>query len=289
MKYSLIIPAYNEEKTLPEIINNFIKDSDFNSFELIFINDGSTDKTREILEDFQKEKNNLKVKIINHPYNKGYGAAIKTGVRSANTDIIVLMDADGQHSVDDVLTIVERMNEFDMVIGDRGGKASPKRRNLGKWVLQRTAEFLVEKKIPDLNSGFRAFRKSKFLEFLHLYPNTFSITSTMTLAFIKAAYNIDFIPIDIKKRSEGESQVKIRDGAKTMLLLLRIIMMFNPLKVFAPVGLALLLLGLIYSIVGIALYMSFPKAGIFVSLSGLNIFFFGLIADQLSQIRKLSD
>ena len=288
MNYTIVIAVYNEEKTLPGVLQRLKHFLDSQDFELVFVDDGSTDESRNILEEFKNSSANERIKIIHHPYNKGYGAAIKTGVRSTSTDIIVMMDADGQHSIEDVQRIVEKMNEFDMVIGNRGGRASPAIRGFGKWILKRTAEYLVEKIIPDLNSGFRAVKRDIFMEFIDLYPNGFSITTTMTLAFIKTAYNVDFLPINITRRSGGKSQVAADDAVKTLLLILRIIMLFNPLKVFAPIGVTMFFVGLVYSIYGVVCFLSFPKGALFATISGLNIFFFGLIADQVSLMRRIN-
>jgi len=289
MNYTVIIAVYNEESTLPGLLPRLKHALNLQDFELIIVNDGSSDGSGKSLEDFKNHSGDSRIKIINHPYNKGYGAAIKTGVRSASTDVVVIMDADGQHFIEDVQRIIEKMNEFDMVIGDRGRRASSAARGFGKWILKRTAEYLVEKEIPDLNSGFRAVKKDIFMEFIDLYPNGFSITTTMTLAFIKAAYNVDFVPINITKRSGGKSQVAPDDAIKTLLLILRIIMLFNPLKVFAPIGLSMLLLGFIYAMWGIINEFSIPKGALFATISGLNIFFFGLIADQISIFRRSSE
>jgi hypothetical protein len=132
-------------------------------------------------------------------------------------------------------------------------------------------------------------KRDIFMEFIDLYPNGFSITTTMTLAFIKTAYNVDFVPINVTERSEGKSQVAADDAVKTLLLILRIIMLFNPLKVFVPIGLSMLLLGFIYAMWGIINEFSIPKGALFASISGLNIFFFGLIADQISIFRRSSE
>jgi len=288
MNYTIVIAVYNEEKTLPGVLQRLKHFLDSQDFELVFVNDGSTDESRNILEEFKNSSANGIIKIINHPYNKGYGAAIKTGVRLASTDVVVMMDADGQHSFDDINRLIEKMSVFDMVVGERGGRGGPAVRSFGKWMLKHTAEYLVNQIIPDLNSGFRAVRKGVFMEFIHLYPNGFSITATMTLAFIKAAYNVTFVPIDVKKRTEGKSLVTANDGLKTLLLILRIIMLFNPLKVFVPIGLTMFFVGLVYSIYGVVYFLSFPKGALFATISGLNIFFFGLIADQVSLMRRIN-
>jgi glycosyltransferase involved in cell wall biosynthesis len=288
MNYTLIITIYNEESALAALLLQLKPALASHDFELIVVNDGSNDESYNILKSFKDEMNSEMITIINHPYNKGYGAAIKSGIRSATTDNIVMMDADGQHSIEDMLRIAETINEFDMVIGDRGEKASSAMRNFGKWILKWIAEYLIDKKIPDLNSGLRAVRKDIFMEFMDIYPNGFSITTTMTLAFIKAGYNVTFVPIQIEKRSGGKSQVAAEDAIKTLLLILRIIMLFNPLKVFVPIGLSMLSLGLIYALWGIYYTFSIPKGALFASISGLNIFFFGLIADQISIMRRSS-
>ncbi|MBF0403633.1 MAG: glycosyltransferase family 2 protein [Nitrospirae bacterium] len=252
--------------------------------EIILVNDGSTDGSSRILSDNSNIPN---VKILSHTYNKGYGAAIKTGVRASFNDVVLLMDSDGQHNIDEIKKIINKMESADLVIGDRGQKNKALTiRNIGKWFLVNIAEILVGIDIPDINSGLRAFNKDKFFEFINLYPNGFSITTTMTLAFIKNGYDITYVPININKRTDGQSEVKFfQDGLKTLLLILRMIMTFNPLKIFMPFALIMFIVGGMYSLYHIIANISMPKMGIVFIISAINIFFFGLLADQLSMLR----
>ncbi|KWT90139.1 glycosyltransferase family 2 protein [Candidatus Magnetominusculus xianensis] len=284
MSYSIIIPVYNEEASLPALIEKIKVYPLEEGCEIILVNDGSTDGSSRILSDNSNIPN---VKILSHTYNKGYGAAIKTGVRASFNDVVLLMDSDGQHNIDEIKKIINKMESADLVIGDRGQKNKALTiRNIGKWFLVNIAEILVGIDIPDINSGLRAFNKDKFFEFINLYPNGFSITTTMTLAFIKNGYDITYVPININKRTDGQSEVKFfQDGLKTLLLILRMIMTFNPLKIFMPFALIMFIVGGMYSLYHIIANISMPKMGIVFIISAINIFFFGLLADQLSMLR----
>jgi len=186
---TVVIPAYNEEhgltKVLPELSENLE-----NGWEVIVVDDGSTDKTAEIVKEYEK------IRLVKHPYNKGYGAALKTGIRAAKNEAILLMDSDGQHSIKDFHRIIKKFREgdYDLVIGARSSEAyQVKTRVPGKFLLTKTAEYLMGTKIKDLNSGLRIFKKSKVVPFFNILPNSFSFSTTSTLAFLKEAYNVVYI------------------------------------------------------------------------------------------------
>jgi glycosyltransferase involved in cell wall biosynthesis len=172
MKISIIVPAYNEEEAISFGLEKFVSLGYHKKYELIYVNDGSTDKTEEIIRTYP-------VKIFNHHVNKGYGAALKTGIRKATGDKIIILDSDGQHNPEYIEQIVELLNEYDMVIGERNKESfQVKRRQAGKNLIRRVGEFLVEQKLPDYNSGFRGFDKELMREMLHLMPNGFSMSTT---------------------------------------------------------------------------------------------------------------
>lgn len=201
---SIVIPVYNEEKSILELVNR-LKKFEYSN-EIIVVDDGSTDNTYELIKD-------AGIKVIRHPYNKGYGAALKTGIRNSNSDIVLFMDADGQHKPEDVKTILEHMDTYDMVVGKRtkASKVSLLRR-CGKKILKIVANYLSGREIPDLNSGFRAIRKDVVKEFMHILPNSFSFTTTITLACFLAGYSVHYVPIDAPERM-GKSKIKpFRDG-----------------------------------------------------------------------------
>jgi len=276
-KVSVVIPAYNEEAGLRKIVPRLRRLAEV--AEVIVVDDGSTDATAEIAAE-------AGARVVRQPYNKGYGAALKRGIREASSDVIVIMDSDGQHNPDDIARLLELLGDYDMVVGARTGRSVvPVLRRPGKRLLTWVAEYLVDQKIPDLNSGFRAFRRERALEFMHILPNGFSFTTTLTLAFMKAGYSVGYVPIETPARTGRKSSVSfLRDGLQTALLITRAVTLFNPLKVFVPPSLFLLVVGAIYAIWGIVVQFHIPTGAVLSILAGLVIFFFGILSDQVSII-----
>ncbi len=283
MKISIIIPVYNEEEGIKNVLvelNNYLKENNILS-EIIVINDGSTDQTENIL----KQINNIK--IINHPYNKGYGASLKTGVKNAQYDWILFYDSDGQHHPEYIKELIKHSDGYDMIVGAREGYQGPFIRQPGKKLLIWTANYLVQKKIPDLNSGFRLIKKNLFTRFSHIFPNGFSLTTTITLAFFKEGLNIKYIPIKINKRN-GKSMIRPIHGLEALMIIFRTITLFSPLKIFLPASFFFFILSLIISISQSISLKSFniSDTTILFFVFSLFLFFFGLLADQISAIRR---
>jgi len=281
-KLSIIIPAYNEEGSILSVLAGVKKvmQRTKTPFEIIVVNDGSTDNTRNLVE---KEES---ITLINHPYKKGYGASLKDGVRKAEGDFVLFIDADGQQDPGYILELLTYADEYDMVVGARTNITSPFRA-LARKILSRFAEYLAEHKIPDLNSGLRVVKKEMVMNYLHLLPDTFSLSSTITLACIKGGYNIKFIPIKERSRSSGESTIHpLKDFLRFLMLILRLITLFSPLRIFLPVSIVLFLVGLGYIIFSVIKFFDVPDSGIFLVSSSLIIFFFGLLADQIAYIRR---
>lgn len=281
---TVIIPAYNEEKGIRQTILELLPLARESNWKILVINDGSTDNSVKELSDIAD------VTIISHPYNKGYGAALKTGINFAETELIALFDADGQHRPEDLGTLYNGLGDYDMVIGERGKDShNDSIRKPGKWILSIIANFLTGRKIPDLNSGLRIIKKDIIKNLLHLFPDGFSFSTTSTIAFLNMGYNVVYIPIKVNKRKGKSSVRQLKHGSGTLLLILRLIVLFNPLKVFIPVSLFLLTAGLIYEIVyGIILIPGIKvlPAALLAFISGILVFFFGLVVDQISEMRK---
>ena len=280
-KISIIIPAYNEQKAIGKTLNVLVKEySDV--AEIIVINDGSTDETPEIIRQFKE------VRLINHRHNHGYGASLKSGIHYATTDLVCFYDADDQHHSKDIQRFIQEIDNADMVIGSRGLSAFKNwHRAPGKLVLHFISNFLVQKNIPDLNSGFRIVKRDILLRYIHLLPQGFSASTTMTMAFLSRGYEVKFIPISVKKRI-GKSQVKqLRDGFNTLKLILRLIMLFNPLRFFVPFGFMFISLGMLYGIYKVFTnnLLGFPVGALLIVLTGMFSFIFGLLADQISALR----
>jgi len=290
MKNSLtvIIPAFNEEESIESTILNLLPVCKGHGWQILAIDDGSVDKTPFILKKFEEKKD---LKVINHPYNKGYGSSLKSGIISADTDLVAFYDADGQHQPIDLMKMYEAFSNYDMLVGERGIDSHDDwMRKPGKWILSKTANFLTGKTIPDLNSGLRIAKKDVIKKMLSLFPDGFSFSTTSTIAYINLGYNVGYYPIRVNKRI-GKSTVKhIKDGSNILLLILRLIVLFNPLKVFIPISFSFIFIGIIYEILaGIILHPTPPKfiaGAFFIMISGIMIFFFGLMVDQLSELRK---
>lgn len=279
---SIIVPAYNEADAIGNVLDdldNFLKKENLD-YEIIVVDDGSTDKTAEIV-------NKKNVRLIQHPYNKGYGASLKTGARNAIGEILLFIDADGQHSAEDVLKLLEHSEEYEMVVGARTKKSKiPLIRKIGKVVLTKTANYLSDTKIPDLNSGFRAVKKDLVNEFMRILPNNFSFTTTLTLATIKSGYNIRYVPIESEERIGTSKISPLKDGFNFILLILRTIVLFDPLKVFLPVSSVLFALGFLYGLYYTIYYFNIPDGAVLLIVSSIVIFFFGILADQISFLRR---
>jgi len=275
---TIIIPAYNEEEGILDLIAK-LKELPEN-YDILIVDDGSTDSTYRLAA-------NTGVKVIRHPYNKGYGAALKTGIMNAETDVVMLMDADGQHKPSDITKVLQYINEYDMVVGARTrGSKIPLIRRLGHKILYETARYLSGTKIPDLNSGFRAIKKSVATEFMRILPNSFSFTTTITLACIKSGYNVKYVPISTPKRV-GKSKIKLfRDGFNFLMMILKTIMLFDSLKVFLPIAIILFILGFLDLLYEVIFNFNVSTTSILLIISGLLIFFFGLLADQVASIRR---
>jgi len=250
-------------------------------FEIIYVDDGSTDLTSSIIQEYP-------VKMIRHSANKGYGAAIKTGIRKASGTKIILMDGDGQHNPEYINDVDNLLDEFDMVIGERSTESfKVRKRESGKRIIRWIGEYLVEQKLPDYNSGFRGFHKESMQELIHLMPNGFSFSTTSTMAYIKEGYNIKTIPIIVSERVGRKSSVRfLKDGTKTIMLILRIIMLFNPLKVFLPASIGILLIGFGFGLFGYFVYSRFSNTATLLMMFGILLFFVGLLADQISIMNR---
>ena len=283
---TVIIPAYNEEQGIKSTLQYLILTAKKHNWRIIVVNDGSNDKTQAQVE------NTHEITLINHPYNKGYGASLKTGIKTAETDLIAFYDADGQHNPNDIENLLINIGDYDMIIGERGKDSHQDwMRKPGKWMLSKVANFLSGRKIPDLNSGLRIIKRDAVTRLLHLFPDGFSFSTTSTIAFMNMGYNVVYHPIKVNKRVGKSSVKQLKHGSNTLLLILRLIVLFNPLKVFIPISLILFFGGIIYEIIyGWILMPSgtiklIPTA-FFILLTSILIFFFGLVVDQISEMRK---
>lgn len=276
-KISIVIPAKNEALSLVSLIPKILEHQP--DAEIIVVNDGSTDNTSEIC-----QENNV-IEILN-PYSMGNGAAIKAGARETTGNIIVFMDADGQHDPQDIKRLLSEIdNGFDLVVGarDKTSQASAGR-SIANRFYNKLASWMVGHPVKDLTSGFRAVRREKFLEFIHLLPNGFSYPTTSTMAFFRAGYAVKYIPITAHKRI-GKSHINlVKDGLRFLLIIFKIGTLFSPLKLFVPISASLFFTG-----IGYYLY-TFITAGRFTNMSAtilsasLLVFLIGLVSEQITQL-----
>ncbi len=283
IKISVIIPVYNEEQGVETSIANLKRTMEKigPEYEIIAVNDGSTDKSRTIIEKISG------VKIINHPHNKGYGASLKTGTRNAKYDWLLFYDADGQHKPEYIEEFIKHTADYDIIAGARQGYQGPLIRQPGKRLLHWVANYLAETKIPDLNCGLRLVKKEYFIKHDHLFPNNFSLSTTSTLAFLREGLSMKYVPVTINKR-QGKSSLKFSDGFKTLLLITRLIMLFSPLKIFLPLaaaGFTVSLTWMAYNLIS-SHFTLISKSSGFLFIASLLIFLFGLLADQIAAIRR---
>jgi glycosyltransferase involved in cell wall biosynthesis len=285
-RLTIIIPAFNEELGIESTIRKVLPLAQKHNWIILVINDGSVDKTAGVLKKLSG------IEIIDHPYNKGYGASLKTGILQAETELIAFYDADGQHNPDDLENLFNNFQNYDMLIGMRAKNSHQDwLRRPGKWVLTKVANLLTGNKIPDLNSGLRIIRRDIIIKMLHLFPQGFSFSTTSTIAFMNLGYNVGYYPIVVNKRVGTSTVKQFKHGSASIMLMLRLIVLFNPLKVFMPACIFLFIFGTIYEIIfGIILLLPdnfrLIPAAFFMILTSILIFFFGLVVDQISELRK---
>jgi len=282
VQVGVVIPAYNEAEAIAEVLGNLqcvLAKTGF-SYEILVVDDGSQDKTAEVV------RQQPDVRMLRHPTNRGYGAALKTGIRHATGEIIVITDADGTYPNDCIPDLLARMTNADMVVGARtqGRVHVPLVRRPAKWFLRKLAEYVSESKIPDINSGLRAFRRADALRYLSFLPNKFSFTTTITLFTLADGGIIEYIPIEYHQRV-GRSKIKPSDAFGFLILTLRTALLFNPLKVFLPPGLGLTLVGSSIGLYQLVVSLGIAQAPIFLVLSGLQIIAMGLLADLVVSLR----
>ncbi len=276
---TIILPAFNEEHAIVEVMRQVQTHCSDIIQEIIVIDDGSSDQTARVAE-------TAGARVIRHLQNMGYGAAIKTGIRSAQTEWVLIMDADGQHRIEDVLRLSQLIDKCDMGVGHRTGLVhSTLWRLPGKWLLGLIANYLARQTIPDLNSGLRLIRRDLALKYLHICPSGFSFSTTITLAFHNRKYDVIYVPIQVEKRYSGKSMVSIGTGLDTLILILRIASLFDPLRIFVPLSVSMGLFGICFSIYYIIAAFTISGAPILLIVSSLILFTLGLLCDQISQLR----
>jgi len=276
---SVVVPVYNEAKSVKPVLEKLLNvlDQLDQPFELIVVDDGSTDGTSDLLKNFSN-----RIRLIHHRDNYGYGAALKTGIQHTIHDFVAITDADGTYPNEDLPLLLAKMETYDMVVGARTGKKVhiPLIRRPAKWLLNKLANYLVESVIPDLNSGFRIFRKEIAKKYLHILPNRFSFTTTITLAMISDGHRVHYEAINYNRR-EGKSKIQPSDVLGFLMLIIRTITYFNPLRFFLPFSLALFGLGVVRFCYDAFWLQNLTDSTTLLFLFALQVGLIGIVADLI--------
>ena len=277
IEVTVLLPAYNEEQSIGDTILT-IKQL-HPGFEILVVDDGSTDRTKE-------EAVKAGAHVWKHPHNIGNGAAIKTGLRYASGEWILMMDADGQHKPEDIARLLEYKNEYDMVVGARAkGSTTSWHRNLANLIYNWLASYVTKFKVEDLTSGFRLVKSGRVNKYIYLLPNTFSYPTTLTMAYLRSGLSIKYVPIRTLAR-KGKSKIKLfRDGIRFFLIITRIATLFSPFRIFLPVSFIFFLTGLGYYVFTYITQNRFTNMSMLLLSSSVIIFMMGLVSEQISQMR----
>jgi glycosyltransferase involved in cell wall biosynthesis len=278
LKFSVIIPAKNEEEGLRKLLpklTRFMPEA-----EIIVVDDGSTDDTTGVCA-------TSTVKRLSHPYPKGNGAAIKTGARAAKGDVLIFMDADGQHKPEDIPKLLDMFSQgYDMVVGARqAGSQAGVHRAVANDIFSRFASWMVMQPIADLTSGFRVVRAARFRQFLYLLPNGFSYPTTITMSFFRAGYSVAYVPIHAPPRISGSSHIHpMRDGVRFLLIIIKIGTLFSPLKLFLPVSAGFFATGVCYYFYTYLTSGRFTNMSALLFISAVFTFLIGIVSEQISAL-----
>jgi glycosyltransferase involved in cell wall biosynthesis len=276
---TIVIPAFEEAGAVGTVVQALRSAATWH--EVLVVDDGSSDETAAVAA-------TAGARVIRHPYNKGNGASVKTGIRQAAGEYVLIVDADGQHSAADALRLIAFLGEYDLVVGARAGSTqqASAARHAGNNALNWLATYLTGRDIPDLTSGLRAARTSGLREFLHLIPNGFSTPTTTTLAFVKAGYSVRFEPITVAPRL-GKSKIKLAsDGVRFLMILLRVITVFSPLRIFLPIAATFFAFGAAYAVWTVMTRHDITDSSVLLLVLAVVIFLVGLVSEQISTMRS---
>ena len=284
-RLTLVIPLYNEEECIDKVIPEILEFCQ-GVYDVIIVDDGSTDNSNNLLQEYFKESRDG-VRVLSHEFNKGYGAAIKTGIKGACTDYVVTLDADGQHRLEDVDSMFEYMlkSKVDLLIGSRfNNKSKNLFRHFGKWVIRSFTKFMIKLDIKDLNSGLKMYRREKCVEILDYCPDGMSFSDSIVIVSLISEYKISEVDIVVNDRFSGNSKVNASTLFETIMSIVVIVVLNNPLRFFIPLSFGLLFLGVVWGGYFIVTNQGVSVATSLLLMLSAIIFTSGLISQQISQI-----
>jgi glycosyltransferase involved in cell wall biosynthesis len=275
---SLILPARNEGEGLRRLLPELV--AMLPEAEIIVVNDGSDDDTLAVCAEFP-------VRVVSHPYPKGNGAAIKSGARATNGEVLVFMDADGQHKPEDILALLKKFADgYDMVVGARqSGSHAGAHRAVANDLFSRFATWMIQQPVEDLTSGFRVVKANKFRKFLYLLPNGFSYPTTITMSFFRAGFSVAYLPINTPRRATGKSHIRpLRDGIRFLLIIIKIGTLYSPQKLFLPISAGFFLTGIGYYLYTYLSVGRFTNMSALLFISAIFTFLIGIVSEQISAL-----
>ena len=284
---TIVIPAYNEAEALQLMLNDLLSFAKQRNWKIIIVNDGSKDSTKEVLKNFESDST---LKVLHHKLNKGYGGAIKSGIKSATTKYCVTIDADGQHNLEDVEKIFRAMieSDADLIVGSRkGNSTSGMYKEFGKSIIRRVAKILMPLKIYDINSGMKMYDTRLAQKYIQICPDSMAFSDVITLTFIYQRNLVLEIPIRINNRLAGKSTIRVRTAFETIMEIINIVVLFNPMRIFLPLSLFSIVLSFAWGIPLLLKGYGVSVGALLGFITGLIFLFLGLIAEQLGNIRRL--
>ena len=280
---TVLIPAYDEEPVIGRVVEDVqeVLDTTSLAYEILVVDDGSADGTAQVAAA-------AGATVLRHPYNIGNGAAIKTGIRHARGEWLVMMDGDGQHAPEDIPRLLAELGPYDMVVGARNGNSETDiHRDVANQVYNWFATYVANHRIEDLTSGFRAIKTPIAKSFVNVLPNSYSYPTTLTLAILRSGFSLLYVPIATRRRV-GRSKIRIvRDGVRFLMIILKIATLFAPLRVFIPVSIAMFLTGVGYGLFKVTILNTRygPTSAMLMTVS-IVIFMVGLVSEQITQLRN---
>jgi len=282
---TLVVPAYNEAQSLPRTLPPMLEFCRKHGAHLILVDDGSVDHTLEVLQSFASEP---LLRVLSHKVNRGYGGALKTGIRAVETDYVMTLDADGQHRMEDVEKLCRRMIETDadLMIGRRPKSSSGWYRSLGKFIIRSIVRLLLPLTVRDINSGMKLYSTALAKRYLSLCPDHMAFSDIITLVFLSNRHRVLEEPIEVERRLSGRSTISTLTAIDTVREIVNIVILFNPMRIFIPIAMLLILIGVVLEVPALLRGAGITPTALLFFVTGLLFFCMGLLAEQLSTIRQ---